>query len=41
MTAKQLGVSIPTLKHLAAGIGAAFVVVMGFLLRRRHTATAH
>ncbi len=40
--AQSLGVTIPTLKHIAAALGAAFVVLMGWLLRRRHaTAAAH
>jgi YjbE family integral membrane protein len=39
--AKSLGVSLHTLERIAAAIGAAFVVAMGWLLRRRHAAAAH
>ena len=39
--AKQLGMSFHALERIAAALGAAFVVVMGWLLRRRHAAAAH
>ena len=39
--AKQMGVDMHTLERIAAAIGAAFVVLAGWLLRRRHAAEAH
>jgi YjbE family integral membrane protein len=38
--AHSLGVDMPTLERIAAGLGAAFVVAVGWMLRRRHTAGA-
>ena len=39
--AKSLGVDFHTLERIAAAIGAAIVVVAGWVLRRRHAAEAH
>ena len=39
--AKSLGVTFHTLELIAAAIGAAFVVIAGWLLKRRHAAAAH
>lgn len=40
-TARQMGITFHTLERIAAAIGAAIVVVMGWLLRGRHAETAH
>jgi YjbE family integral membrane protein len=39
--ARSLGVTLHTLERIAAAVGALFVVGMGWVLRRRHTAAAH
>jgi len=39
--ARSLGVDMATLERIAAGLGAAFVIVAGWFVRRRHTAEAH
>ena len=39
--ARSMGVDMHTLERIAAGLGAAFVVVVGWYFRRRHAAEAH
>jgi YjbE family integral membrane protein len=39
--AHSLGVDMHTLERIAAGVGATFVVVAGWMMRRRHAAEAH
>jgi YjbE family integral membrane protein len=41
MAARSLGVDMHTLERIAAGLGAAFVVIAGWFVRRRHAAEAH
>jgi len=40
-TARSLGVDMHTLERIAAGLGATLVVVVGWMVRRRHAAEAH
>ena len=39
--AKNMGIAFHTLELIAAAVGAVFVVVVGWALKRRHAATAH